>query len=654
MKRSRNFLLITACLLIGTACNVFSGKSVSPTVPGNPNEPVFINGDIPYTSPFFLATTAEPFVMLEDEAGFVKRDREFEFALKGQAIGPVEIGEEKLSYSLSLPETPQGTMVEVDNDDLKEAGVQIFAVAYWSNTWGGPFLEERDGKGWSSAYASTITNPENDYEITGGTLIVWAPDDMQGFPTDFGEDGKLFTADDPTGPIPAGYNIVDINRKPFRIYKEAKPKIDLIEGASAVNDYSDMDYDEAFEKLFEKASREYPFTKEKDIDWAALQDEFLPQFKKVRSAKEFNVALHEFSYSIPDAHVGVSFDRDVFYDVHGGGLGLVLVQLTDGRVLVKEVLSGTTGGRSGIKEGAEVITWQGKPVKQAIDEVIPFFGPYSTQHTHHLGQVSFLTRLPPDTKVEITFKNPGETEEKEATLKAEVEYDSLYRILSGADLDVLALPIEGYIMDESGLGYVRVNTFQDDYNLMARLWERYIQGLIDNEIPGLIIDLRYNSGGSGGLAMDFAGYFFDKEFTLHDNYYYNEISGSFEKTEYPTRVKPAPLYYEGPVAVLVSPDCVSACEFFAYALQYDGRSIIVGNYPTAGAAGEVGLGQYKLPDDITMQFPTGRPETPDGEVVIEGSGVIPEIIVPVTEESALGQEDTVLEAAIKALLEKIK
>ncbi len=684
MNRTGRLFLITFCLLLGSACIAKIGKPVStanlagttepvsptkpiyptepvlPTEPVSlssptgPDEPVFISGEIPFTSPFFLATTAEPFVMLEDEAGFVKRDREFKFSLQGQTIGPVELKDQKLYYYLSLPEVPQGTMVDVDNNDQESAGVQVFVVAYWSNTWGDPFLEERDGKGWSSAYTSAITDPQEDYEITGGTLIVWAPDDKQGFSTDFGEDGKLFTADDPTGPIPAGYNIVDLNVHPFRVYKEAKPKIDLIEGAGEVNDYSNLSYAEAFEKLFEKASREYPFTKEKGIDWKALQDEFLPQFEKVRSAEEFNTALREFSYKIPDGHVGVSFNPEVFYEEHGGGLGLVLVQLSDGRVLVKEVLAGKPGDREGIKEGAEIVAWQGKPVKQAIDEVIPYFGPYSTQHAKHLAQVSFLTRVPPDTRVDITYRNPGNTGEKEATLKAEDEYDSLYRTFPNFAMDKLALPVEGSILDESGLGYIRVNSFQDDYNMIARLWDRYIQDLIDNEIPGLIIDLRVNSGGSGSLAMDFAGYFFDKEFTLHDNYYYNEISGNFEKNEYPTRIKPAPKIYNGPVTVLVSPDCISACEFFAYALQYDGRSVVVGSYPTAGAAGEVGRGQYGLPDGISMQFPTGRPTTTDGKVIIEGTGVIPDITVPVTQESALGQADTVLEAAIKDLLGRLK
>ena len=191
---------------------------VSPNQPGeiSGEEPVFIIGNIPYTSPFFLNTASEPFVMLEDQIGFIQRDPEHIFNLEGQAIGPVEIDDDlKLTYGLALPSVPQGTFVDLDNDEQEEQGVQVFAIAYWSNTWGGPFLEERDGTGWSTAYASTITDPENEHEIIGGTLVVWAPDEDQGFPTGFGDDGLLFTEDDPSANISAGYTLVDLNQTPF-------------------------------------------------------------------------------------------------------------------------------------------------------------------------------------------------------------------------------------------------------------------------------------------------------------------------------------------------------------------------------------------------------------------------------------------------------
>lgn len=627
-----------------------------PVQPGetSPDEPVFISGEIPYTSPFFLNTISEPFVLLEDQAGFVRRDREFVFPLLGQAMGPVEVSaDNKVTYSLSLPSIPQGTMLDLDNDGEEDQGVQVFAISYWSNTWGGPFLEKRDGTGWSNAYTSIITDPENNDEVIGGTLLVWAPDDRQQFPTGFGEDGLLFTGDDPVGPIPAGYTIVDLNQEPFARHKEAQPVIQLIEGEIAVNDFSQMSYREAFDALFQKASREYPFTKEKNINWDQLYQTVSAEIAKARNSDDFYQAIRRFAYSIPDAHISFSLRPDVFYQERGGGFGLLLKELSDGRVIVTSVLEDTPAADTGIKTGAEILSWDGMPISEAISSVIPDFGPYSTEHHKRLEQVAFLTRVPIGTSVEIEYQNPGSTRSQSTTMESVAEYDSLIAALPLFQEDELNLPIQGEVLDNSGLGYIKISTFSEDYSLLASTWEYFIKRLVDNEIPGLIIDIRNNSGGSGSLAMDFAGYFYSEEIPLYEGYYYSEKTDSFESDGNSTRITPGPIQYEGPIVVLVSPYCISACEGFAYAMTQEGRSTIIGNYPTAGAFGEVGQGQYKLPDDMSMQFPTGRPETPDRKLLIEGTGVIPNIIVPVTEEAVLGNTDAVLERAIQTLLDKI-
>lgn len=684
MKSTRPFPLFIAFIaLVSLACQAILGPAQTPTSPPEPSptptrallptgvptplaptdepadvhpgDPVFITGDIPYTSPFFLNTISEPFVLLEDQAGFFQRNLEFEFRLESQTIGAVEVHEDQsLTYSLSLPAVPQGTFLDVDNDGEEDTGVQVFAVAYWSNTWGDPFLEERDGTGWSTAYASTLTDPERDNEINGGILVVWAPDDQQSFPTGFGPDGKLFTQDDPTGPIPSGYNLVDLNQEPFHIYKEAQPQITLNEGEIAVNDYSALSFSEAFEALFEKVSREYPFTAEKDINWQLLHDEFATRADQADDATDFYRAIRDFTYAIPDAHVGVTFDPEVFFEEQGGSFGMLLAELSDGRVIVTRVLPETPAAQAGIEPGAQIITWDGKLVSQAIDEVTPYLGPFSTPHHERLQQVIFLTRVPPGAEVSITYSNPGASREQTADLEAVVDYDSLFAALPGFDFDQLALPVEGEVLDESGLGYLRVTTFSDDYRLIASLWDRYLDDLVDNEVPGLIIDIRINSGGSGGLARNFAGYFFDEDFILAHQSYYSDVSGEFEYEDFPSRIEPAPILYEGPVAILVGPDCISACEGFAHAMTQNDRAIVVGHYPTAGAFGEVGRGQYDLPGDLSAQFPTGRPETPDGELLIEGQGVQPDIHVPVTEDSALGRQDAVLQAAIEAVLAEIQ
>lgn len=627
-----------------------------PVEPGseNPDEPVFITGDIPYTSPFFMNTIHEPLVLLEDQAGAIKRDKDFTFRLESQAIGPVEIHRnDTLTYSLALPLVPQGTQVDVDNDGENEAGVQVFAIAYWSNIWGGPFLERRDGTGWSTAYVSSLTDPEKNDEIIGGLLVVWAPDDQQSFPSGFGPDGSLFTEDDPAEPIPAGYNIVDLEQEPFRIYKEPRPTIPLNEGDIAVNDYSNMSYEDAFKAMVDKVTREYPFTREKRITWQALYNEYAPSVADASNDKEFYKILHDFAQQIPDQHVGIQINGEAFLEEHGGGFGLLLTELSDRRVLVTQVLPNSPAELAGIQPGAEILTWNGMPVFDAITMVEPYFGPYSTDHSQRLGQVLFLTHVAPESQVQVSFVNPGGVA-LEASMQAVLEIQSLFAGVPELSSDELLAPVEGEVLDGSGLGYIRVNTFSADYSLIARLWDHFIQGINDNEVPGLIIDLRANTGGSGQLAANLAGYFFDEGFDLYQILYYSEINGDFEASSLPGRIEPGPTQYEGPLAVLVSPDCISACEGFAFALSQGDRATIIGHYPTAGAYGEVGRGQYKLPGDLTMQFPTGRHETMDGELAIEGVGVIPDITVPVTEASALGQDDALLNAAIEALQEKIK
>jgi C-terminal processing protease CtpA/Prc len=627
-----------------------------PVQPGedNPEEPTSIIGNIPYTSPFFLNSTSEPFVLLEDETGFIQRDREYQFPLASQVIGSVTIHDDNtLTYDLTLPSIPQGNFSDVDNNGQSDTGVQVFVVAYWDNTWGDPFLEERDGTGWSTAYTSAIVDPNNNDEIIGGTLVVWAPDERQSFPTDFGEDGKLFTSDDPTAPIPAGYTFVNLDENPFNFYKVAREELDLNEGVVAVNDFSGLNYSEAFDQLFAKASREYPFTAEKGLNWQAIYDKVKPEIEDARNSEDFYRVLRDFAFSIPDGHVGLQLDPQVFFEENGGGLGLVLAELSDGKIIVTDVLPDLPAAKAGIKPGAEIVAWNGEPVKDTIEKIVPALGPYSTNHARRQAQVVFLTRVPPESRVEVSYKNPGEQLAEQTALKAVVDYDSLFQALGYNESPLL--PIEGEVLQPSGLGYLRINTFDDNYHLMAQLWERYIQEFLDQEVPGIIIDIRSNPGGNSGLANDFAGFFFEDEMDLYRRSYFNEVTGQFEYEEPDVSLKPAPsTIYEQPLAVLVGPNCASACEGFAYALQQDNRAIVVGNFPSAGMFGEVGRGQYNLPEGLSMQMPTGRPETMDGEVLIEGAGVIPDITVPVTEQSALGQVDNVLQAAIEALLKEIR
>lgn len=72
---------------------------------------------------------------------------------------------------------------------------------------------------------------------------------------------------------------------------------------------------------------------------------------------------------------------------------------------------------------------------------------------------------------------------------------------------------------ESGVGYIRVNTFADDAVLMTHAWDWAISRLNDLGVSGLIVDVRGNGGGSGFLATYMAGSFYDDEFPLSEVYF---------------------------------------------------------------------------------------------------------------------------------------
>ena len=161
------------------------------------------------TIPFYNSHPASHnlFLLLEDQAGFVNRDLSFIFPLESQVLGNLtsDFYSPPVDYNINLPIEPRGTLVDVDNDDSEDVGVMVYTPAYWTNTFGDPFLDQRDaaGGGWSGAYAGTLVNAEQ--EITGGMYVIYAPEDGQGFPSGFGEDGLLFTEDDPIVTVPQGW-----------------------------------------------------------------------------------------------------------------------------------------------------------------------------------------------------------------------------------------------------------------------------------------------------------------------------------------------------------------------------------------------------------------------------------------------------------------
>jgi C-terminal processing protease CtpA/Prc len=652
MKRLVNYLgLLVVLTMVLAACGS------KPTSTGD-NEPYQITGTMDFTNAFISMIFEEHAVALVDMYAFVIRDEEWEIPVASQTLGFMSMDEETMhaEYVLQLPAKPTGQFADVDNNGQTDTGVQIFAVAYWPNVYSGPYSEGDDrSRGWVTGFASVTGDPERDDEVNGGILVVWAPDASQSFPTSYGEDNMLFTADDPVGSIPAGWNIVDLDQDPFTFTKESEPVIALTEPLDyAVKDFSGDSYTAAFDKLIEFLRINYAFNgiEGKEPDYDALVADLRPRVEQAEADSDpeaYFLALRDLTWAFKDGHVGMDggdYSYNLFNAAVEGGYGFSISELDDGSFAVIYLSAGGPAELAGMQVGAVVTGWNGQPITEAVSAVVPWALPQSTEWLVRYQQARYLLRAQPGDEAEVAFTNP-EGESQTATLTAIGERDSFGRTSVYYNAPDNLLPVEFEIM-ESGVGYVAIYSEADDIQLTVKLFERALQAFEGYEVPGIVIDMRYNGGGT---PLGLAGFLYDQEIPLGQSYYYNENTQQFEPEGMEDKILPNTNQYRfEKIVILVGPACASACEEEAYGFSQVPGAEVVGMFPSSSMFGEVSRGQFSMPEGFSMQFPTGRYLLPDGSIFLEGTGIQPTLWVPKTFENVSSTEDVVLQFGERAVL----
>jgi carboxyl-terminal processing protease len=192
---------------------------------------------------------------------------------------------------------------------------------------------------------------------------------------------------------------------------------------------------------------------------------------------------------------------------------------------------------------------------------------------------------------------------------------------------------------EDGLVYLRF----DEFNAAGRRWLS-AQLKAHAAAPGVIVDLRQNSGGetiSLGITI---GEFFDRAVDC----------GTFIKRSGSRGMKNSwqlgSARYRGAVAVLVDAPTGSAAEIFAAVLQDHGRAAIVGR-KTAGAV--LASWFYTLPDGGQLQLSREDYIAPKGRR-LEGVGLEPDHLVPRTLADLRAGRDRDLETAQRLLRARLE
>lgn len=190
------------------------------------------------------------------------------------------------------------------------------------------------------------------------------------------------------------------------------------------------------------------------------------------------------------------------------------------------------------------------------------------------------------------------------------------------------------------VGVIGFNVWMTPINdPLAREVDRY------RSAKGLVIDLRGNPGGLAAMIQGVAGHLFATPELLGRM---KTRASDLEFRANPRAVTPdgarvAP--YAGPVAILVDELTASASECFAGALQSLGRARIFGRQ-TLGQA--LPASTRRLPNGDVLMYVVGDFVTATGRR-LEGDGVRPDEVVPLSPEGLRAGSDTTLEAALRWL-----
>lgn len=159
----------------------------------------------------------------------------------------------------------------------------------------------------------------------------------------------------------------------------------------------------------------------------------------------------------------------------------------------------------------------------------------------------------------------------------------------------------------------------------------------------LIIDLRFNTGGSPSMIQLLTSYLYGPE-PVHLNTFYHRPADKFSETWTFKEVqgKRSP---DVPVYVLTSNKTFSAAEEFTYNLKNLKRATIIGE--TTGGGAHPG-GVVPVADRFTMFVPTGRAINPITKTNWEGTGVTPHIDVKSADALHVAQVKALEDLAAKS------
>ncbi len=391
---------------------------------------------------------------------------------------------------------------------------------------------------------------------------------------------------------------------------------------------------ESFDKVWRTVKEKHFDPTFGGVDWDKVREKYAPRVAAVKSDTELYQLLQQMLGELHQSHFAIippeAVTPEESKESGEGGIGID-VRIVEGQAVITRVEPGSKAAAAGLRTGFVI-----KQVDQTlVEEIIQRFAKRKMSPAltslYITRTVLGRTEGKPGTAVRISY-----LDERDQTREVNIEREPFKGEMSPpmGNFPPQYMEFETKRL-AGGIGYIRFNIF------VVPMMEKIKAAIRQmSDAPGIIIDLRGNPGGVGGMATGIAGLLESKQTSLgvmsmrtgHINFAVFPQSGT----------------YTGRVAILIDGSSASTSEVFAGGMQDIGRAVLIGERSAGAALPSI---FEKLPTGALFQYAIADFKTPKG-VLVEGRGVIPDREVKLARRALLEGRDTQLEAAIEQVTKK--
>ena len=379
----------------------------------------------------------------------------------------------------------------------------------------------------------------------------------------------------------------------------------------------------------------------KAVDWAKVKTELRPRVEASKDREETRKIMQEALKRLGRSHFALWTTSPEPEGGKGEGDPGIEVRIIGGKAIVTRVEIGSPAATAKVQLGDEVAAVGGTELAPKLAALEKDLAGNSLAPLYEVRAIGALLSGEEGTKVAVKlFRSaaPGpHTSALVRVVELELARAKIGRMVSLGNLGAHPLIYEARMLD-GDVGYIRLSIFLDPETIMPAI-AKDLGGF--PKAKGVILDLRGNPGGIGGMAMGIAG-----DVVTDAGKKLGTMTMKSNKLDFV--VNPQLHHFDGKLAVLIDPLSASTSEILAAGLQDLHRGKVFGR-TSAGAALPSVI--EMLPDGDRLQYAIADYQTASGKE-LEGHGVTPDVAVELDIKVLRGGKDPDIVAASRWIKEK--